>query len=173
MTDLLCTTRLLDALPAKPAPAGEAAAADNRLGTWTATLVPLRPARLVLAVSEHARLALVLSATPYESLLERFPDALYGLLLGLKLPPELARRERDALSTLIPRAGRDSGTLGALKSYGIELRAMWEAGLSRSPEELSLHLAELATEHLEGGTAAQAVRRRFHLLPEHTEALGL
>lgn len=179
MTLLLCTGRLLDALSAEPESITAAAtpeplpASDNRLGTWVATLVPLRPARLVLAVSEHARLPLVLSLDPRDDLLERLPDAVYGLLLELKVPVELARGEREAMQPLRAAAGIEQGSLGMLRACEIELRAAWERGESRSPADLSVFLARQVSEHLDGASPAQAARRRFHLHPDHIEPLGL
>lgn len=173
MALLRCTRRLFEPIgtdhrDGTPDPGG-----DNRLGTWTATLLPLRPARLVVAVSEHARLPLVMTALPYENMLDRFPEALYALLLDLKLPPDLARLECAAMQPLQPVTETDGSTLAVLKIYAVELRAAWEKGLTRSSAELSLHLAQQTFEHMEGATPAQAARRRFHLLPDRTEPLGL
>ena len=174
MTPVLCTGRLLDALELEPAAATPPLpAAETRLGAWVATLVPLRPARFVLAVSEHARLPVALALDPRDSLLERLPEAVYALLLELRLPVELARGERDAMRPLQALAGVDQGSLGMLRASEIELRAAWERGESRSPAELSVLLARQLSEHLDGGSPAQAARRRFHLTPDHVEPLGL
>lgn len=174
MSILLCTGRLIDALDIGVGEAGPALpASDNRLGAWFATVVPLRPARLVLAVSEHARLPVVLSVDPRETVLQRLPDAVYALLLDLKVPVELARGERAAMQPLRALAGVDQGNLGMLMACEIELRAAWDRGESRATAELSVLLARQVSEHLEGATPAQAARRRFHLSPDHVEPLGL
>jgi len=171
MSTLYCTQDLLERLTTVDATPG--ASSDNRLGAWTATIVPLAPVRMLLAVSDHARLPLALAAMPYEDLLSRLPEALYQLLLDIKFPADLARLERDAMQPLQPVAAGDRTSVALLQDYAVELRRVWEQGLSRSPAELSLHLATQATEHLEGATPAQAARRRFQLLPDQTEALGL
>lgn len=174
MTLVLCTGTLLDALALDaPAAAAPLAAADNRLGAWVATSVPLRPARLVLAVSEHARLPVVLALEPRDTLLERLPEAVYALLLELKVPVELARGERAAMQPLQALAGVDQGSLGMLKACEIELRAAWERGDTRAPGELGVLLARQLSEHLDGASPAQAARRRFHLTPDYVEPLGL
>lgn len=175
MTVLYCTRRLLDVLGTCHDNDSEvtASASDNRLGTWTATLLPLRPVRFVLAISEHASLPLVLEALPYPTALDRLPAAVYELLLALKLPPDLARRERADMQPLHLSPTGNNSMLAMLKTYAIELRSAWENGLSRSPSELSAHLALTSFEHMEGATPGQAVRRRFHLLPDRTEPLGL
>lgn len=171
MSTLFCTQDLLRRLPS----VGRAAAADteNRLGDWTAAVIPLAPVRMLLAVSDHARLPLALDAEPFDDLLTRLPEALYQLLLDIRFPADLARLERDAMQPLRPAGAGDRTAVALLEAYAVQLRSAWEQGLSRSPAELSLHLAMLATEHLEGATPAQAARRRFQLLPEQTEALGL
>jgi hypothetical protein len=147
----------------------------NRLGDWWAMHLPLRPARFVLAVCEHGRLPLVVHAEPAQSLLQRLPDALYEQLLGIKVPADLARRERAAMQPLEPVHGDadGNGMLGVLKAYAIDLQAAWDTGMTRSAAELGAHLAAQPNEHLAGATPAQATRRRFHLLPDQTEALGL
>jgi hypothetical protein len=174
MTIVLCTGRLLDALGIEASGQAPLPGADgNRLGAWIATAVPLRPARLVLAVSEHARLPVVLALEPRDSLLQRLPEAVYELLLELKVPVELARGERAAMQPLQARAGVDQGSLGMLRACEIELRAAWERGQTRAPAELGALLAHQLSEHLDGASPAQAARRRFHLTPEYIEPLGL
>ncbi len=177
MSILHCTANLYQRLPpdAEPEAATEEAR-PPRLGNWTATVLALRPARLVLAVSEHAELPIVLDGDDAESILQRVPDAVYRLLLDLDVPPDLARMERDAMKPLRPRqtvAGMPSAALGPLKVYGVALRAAWDSGTTRVPAELAIHLAGQISEYLDGSTPAQAARRRLGLLPDHTEPLGL
>lgn len=170
MTTLYCTRDLLDGLDVAPQPA---LAADNHLGAWTATLVLLRPARLVLAVSEHGRLPLVLAAEPWPTLLERLPEAVYQQLLALKVPADLARAERDQMRPLVPALAAGRGHLDQLAGLAPELAAAWERGASRSPAELSLLLAHLPAGDPDASTAAQATRRRLHLVPDPGEVAGL
>lgn len=170
MSTLFCTQDLLARLSAAES---ETAPPENRLGAWTAAIIPLAPVRMVLAVSDHARLPLVLSAEPYDDLLVRFPQALYQLLLDIRFPADLARLERDAMQPMQVRAAGHRTTITFVDAYAITLRTAWEQELSRSPAALTLHLATQATEHLDGATPAQAARRRFQLLPDQTEALGL
>jgi hypothetical protein len=56
---------------------------------------------LVVAISEHDRLGLVLEAAPYATLPQRFAYAVFVQLLAIGVPPEAARRERDAMLPLI------------------------------------------------------------------------
>ncbi|MBX3726418.1 MAG: hypothetical protein KF823_10945 [Xanthomonadales bacterium] len=170
MTTLYCTRALLDSLDAVPQPA---VASENHLGAWTATLVLLRPARLVLAVSEHGRLPLVLAAEPWSTLLERLPEALYQQLLALRVPADLARSERDQMQPLLPAVAAGQGHLDQLRTLEPELASAWERGVSRSPAELALMLAHLSSSDPDASTAAQATRRRLHLVPDPGEVAGL
>jgi hypothetical protein len=75
----------------------------NRLGDWMLNLMHTRP-KLVVAISEHDRLGLVLEAAPYSTLPQRFVDAVFVQLLAIGVPPDAARRERDAMMPLIVTA---------------------------------------------------------------------
>jgi hypothetical protein len=104
MTVLRCTQKLLTALRVRPATpdhatVGEPSAA--RLGDWTMNLLHVRPIKLVLAVSEHDRLGLLVEAAPFSTLPQRFTGALFGHLLTLGVPPDIARRECDATQPLV------------------------------------------------------------------------
>ena len=98
MTALRCTQKLLTAMkvkPSTPPPPGR-----NVLGDWSLNLLHVRPVKLVLAMSEHDRFALVLEAAPYATLPQRFADALFVQLLFIGVPPDVARRECDAMQPL-------------------------------------------------------------------------
>ena len=97
MTALRCTQKLLTAM--KVAPSAPPAPGANRLGDWSLNLLHTRP-MLVVAVSEHDRLGLMLEAAPYATLPQRFLDAVFVQLLAIGVPPDLARRERDAMQPL-------------------------------------------------------------------------
>ena len=98
MTALRCTQKLLKAM--KATPSIPLAPGANRLGDWSLNLLHTRP-KLVVAVSEHDRLGLVVEAAPYATLMRRFADAVFVQLLAIGVPPDEARRERDAMQPLI------------------------------------------------------------------------
>lgn len=98
MAALRCTQKLLTAMKAKPAAAP--LQGTNVLGDWTLNLLHVRPSKLVLAVSEHDRFALVLEAAPYSLLPQRFVEALFEQLVFIGIPPDVARRECDAMQPL-------------------------------------------------------------------------
>ena len=75
MTTLRCTQKLLTAMKMKPS--APPPPRRNALGDWSLNLLHVRPVKLVLAMSEHDRFALVLEAAPYATLPQRFADALF------------------------------------------------------------------------------------------------
>lgn len=97
MTALRCTQKLLTAMKVKPS--APPAPGANLLGDWLLNLLHTRP-KLVVAMSEHDRLGLVLEAAPYATLPQRFVEAVFVQLLAIGVPPEAARRERDAILPL-------------------------------------------------------------------------
>lgn len=98
MTALRCTQKLLKAMKVPPAP--PPGPGENRLGDWSLNLLHTRP-KLVVAVSEHDRLGLALEAAPFATLPQRFVEAVFVQLLAIGVPPEIARRERDAMQPLV------------------------------------------------------------------------
>ncbi len=97
MTALRCTQKLLKAMKVQPAPP---CPGSNHLGDWSLNLLHSRP-KLVVAVSEHDRLGLALEAAPFATLSQRFVEAVFVQLLAIGVPPEAARRERDAMQPLV------------------------------------------------------------------------
>ena len=68
-----CTAKLLSRLKVRStAPSGPSTTA---LGDWYATILPVRPAHLVLLVNEASRLPVVLPARELSTLGGRIPDA--------------------------------------------------------------------------------------------------
>lgn len=126
MTALRCTQKLLSAI--KVAPSAPPAPGANRLGDWSLNLLHTRP-KLVVAVSEFDRLGLMLEAAPYGTLPQRFTDAVFVQLLAIGVPPDAARRERDAMQPLTitattPYANRLS-LQANLKDYAWIVEIFW------------------------------------------------
>ena len=129
MTALRCTQKLLTAM--KVTPSSPPAPAANRLGDWSLNLLHTRP-KLVIAVSEHDRFGLVLEAAPFVTLPQRFSEAVFVQLLAIGVPPDLARRERDAMQPLTitattPYANRLS-LQANLKDYAWQVEWMMDEG---------------------------------------------
>jgi len=129
MTALRCTQKLLTAM--KAAPSEPLAPGTNRLGDWSLNLLHTRP-KLVIAVSEFDRFGLALEAAPYATLPQRFAEAVFVQLLAIGVPPDLARRERDAMQPLTitsttPYANRLS-LQANLKDYAWLVERMMDEG---------------------------------------------
>ena len=141
MTALRCTQKLLTAM--KVAPSAPPAPGANRLGDWSLNLLHTRP-KLVVAISEHDRLGLVLEAAPYATLPQRFADAVFVQLLAIGVPPDAARRERDAMQPLTitattPYANRLS-LQANLKDYAWLAERMMDEGAPLA--EINARLAD-------------------------------
>ncbi len=142
MTALRCTQKLLTAM--KVAPSAPPAPGANRLGDWSLNLLHARP-KLVVAVSEHDRLGLVLEAAPYATLPQRFVEAVFMQLRAIGVPPEAARRERDAMQPLTTTATTpypNRLSLQAnLKDY-TWLAELWLMERGKSLAEINARLAD-------------------------------
>jgi hypothetical protein len=142
MTALRCTQKLLTAM--KVVPSAPPASGANRLGDWSLNLLHTHP-KLVVTISEHDRLGLVLEAAPYATLPQRFADAVFVQLLAIGVPPDLARRERDAMQPLTitattPYANRLS-LQANLKDYAW-LAELWLMERDKSLTEINARLAD-------------------------------
>lgn len=142
MTALRCTQKLLTTI--KTAPSEPPAPGVNRLGDWSLNLLHTRP-KLVVAVSEYDRLGLVLEAAPYATLPQRFIEAMFVQLLAIGVPPDVARRERDAMQPLTitattPYANRLS-LQANLKDYAW-LAELWLTERDKSLAEINARLAD-------------------------------
>lgn len=141
MTALRCTQKLLAAM--KVAPSAPPVPGANRLGDWSLNLLHTRP-KLVVAVSEHDRLGLVLEAAPYATLPQRFVEALLAQLLAIGVPPDVARRECEAMQPLTitattPYANRLS-LQANLKDYAWQVE--WMMADSESLAAINARLAD-------------------------------
>lgn len=128
----------------KVAPSAPPAPGANRLGDWSLNLLHTRP-KLVVAISEYDRLGLVLEAASYATLPQRFVDAVFVQLLAIGVPPDAARRERDAMhpltiTTTTPYANRLS-LQANLKDYSW-LAEIYFAERQASLAEINARLAD-------------------------------
>ena len=146
MATLRCTQKLLTAM--KSTPSSPPAPSANRLGDWSLNLLHTRP-KLVVAVSEHDRFGMVLEAAPYATLPQRFTDAVFVQLLAIGVPPDAARRERDAMQPLsitatTPYANRMS-LQANLKDYAWLVERMMDDGatLAAINAQLADHIVSI------------------------------
>src|SRR5262245_41672496 len=96
MFTVRCTAKLLSRLKVRPEPTP--AASTTRLGDWYATILPWRPAHLVLLVNEPTRLAALLPARELSTLTTRVPPAIVDVLQELGVAQEVIDDEREAMA---------------------------------------------------------------------------
>jgi hypothetical protein len=161
MTALRCTQKLLTALCIQPAAPCTPSAA--LLGDWAMNLVHARPMKLILAVSEHDRLGLLLEAAPFSTLPQRFTGALFAHLLTLSVPPDLARRECDAMQPLVITAttGYDNrrSIQGNMTDYTFLVELMLE---ERAPiAEINARLAQQISKPTGHAYPGELVKKRL------------
>lgn len=170
MSLLRCTQKLRTALAIKPAPRPSGAPeltpppSGALLGDWTLNLLHVRPAKLVLALSEHDRLGFLLAAMPFDTLAQRFGAALYAHLVTLKIPPAVARRECDAMQPLIISATTQHQNRRSIQHSMNVLSEIVQATLYEAPmplTTLNAHLAQQVAGATSAYTAEQLVRRRL------------
>ena len=100
-----CTAKLLSRLKVSPGPSP--ATSTARLGGRYATILPLRPAHLILLVNEPTRLAAVLPARELATLPSRIPEAIAAVLRELGAHDDTLDLELHAMADgLEPHAGR-------------------------------------------------------------------
>jgi hypothetical protein len=117
-------------------------AATNALGHWYATLVTHRRVNLVHAISERSLLSVVLPASPFNSLTERFPFALAELLRALGAPDEQVSAEIAATVPMSVAATANRKVLGCLNQYVFELECFREEEPDANILDCELWLAE-------------------------------
>ena len=120
MVALRCTQQLLRRLHVD---VGSAARdnAGNALGHWYAKIVTLNRVPFVLAVSERSLLSVVLPGAPFNTLANRFPQALGQLLTSLGVSEDHVTAEVTLMSplTITPTANRQ--IVGCLNQFAFEL----------------------------------------------------
>lgn len=143
MAALRCTQKLLTAMRVKPA--APPSPSSNVLGDWSLNLLHVRPSKLVLAVSEHDRFALVLGAAPYAALTQRLVDAVFMQLLFIGVPPDVARRECDAMQPLTITATTHYSNRRSIQAnmtdYALVVEYMLE-GQGASLDDVNAHLVK-------------------------------
>lgn len=168
MSALRCTQKLRSAMGIKPAhPPGAPAAPPATaalLGDWSLNLLHLRPAKLVLAVSEHDRLGFLFDAMPFDTLPQRFCAALLAHLCTLGIAPAIARRECDAMQPLTVSATTRHENRRSIQHSISELSEIVQATLYEAPmplAELNAYLARQISSVSAPHTPQQLVQQRL------------
>ena len=133
-----CTARLLARLKVRPDSAAESS--TTRLGDWYATLLPIRPAHLVLLVNEGTRLAALLPAREPATLRARIPTAILQVMRELGASRELEESERRAMAEVHFDRTASRSVLGTMNDFIFQLKSDPDAGRSRDLCELEKFL---------------------------------
>jgi len=129
-----CTAKLLARLKAKPVK--EPPPSTTLLGDWYATVLPMRPAHLVLLVNERTRLAAVLPAKPLATLAKRIPDAIAEVLRELGAPPRVLEAERRAMANSAFAKTASRSVLGTMNDFSFNMDP--RAALDEEPDLLDV-----------------------------------
>lgn len=129
MVVIRCTRKLLDRVK-PPVMAPVDAAGDNLLGDWYATVLFVRPAWLVAAISSRTLLPVVLPAAPVREVGLRLCDAVAGHLGLLEAPSDLLQEEIAAMHSAVYTKTASRRVLGSLNDFC----GMIEAYRERWPE---------------------------------------
>lgn len=140
MLVLRCTRKLLGRLHVAPT---DDALSTTVLGDWYATILPIRPAHLILLVNERSRLPVVLPARELSTLLDRVPKAVAGVLTDLGVNSQSIEQERAAMQVICCAPTRSRSVLGAMNESVFQIQLMREDGPLPDLRTLSLDLAQL------------------------------
>jgi hypothetical protein len=136
-----CTAKLLDRL--KVPPLASPVPSSTALGDWYATILPLRPAHLVLLVNETTRLPVVLPARELSTLARRIPEAIADVLRDLEIDPEAIGRERQAMSKIAFDRTASRSVLGTMNEHVFHLGVTRDEQPTMTEHALSMDLGRM------------------------------
>ena len=114
----------------------------RRLGDWYAIEVNVSHLRLILCVSENARLPVVIEAAPYKTIHQRLPLALERLLRIIEVPEDKIARELSEMNECRFGKALNRSVTGTLKRYKLDLE--WSFYGSKPPQTLDQCTMRLA-----------------------------
>lgn len=135
MLTVRCTAKLLRRLRVSPGPSP--ATSTGRLGDWYATILPFRPAHLILLVNEPTRLAAVLPARELATLPTRIPEAIAKVLRELGASADTIGSERREMTEIQFGRTASRSVLGTMNDYVFLMQ--W-----RMAREVASNLLEVA-----------------------------
>lgn len=126
---LRCTAkyRRLFGLPDK---LREPAPPNNALGAWYANILNVGHGRYLHYMSERARLSVIVSLRTRDTAEQRFPEALFELLLQLGVGRDHADQEAAMLSTLDYGHTTSRSVLGSMRDQALTARYCLSDGIS-------------------------------------------
>lgn len=161
MTAFRCTAKLRKSLKTESAMESEA---GNRLGDWSANVVRHGRKPFVIAVAEDSRLALLLPAAPYATLLDRFLEDLPYLLRYLHIPEAMIEAEIAAMAPLHVARTNSRSVLASINQYDFMISCYLD-GESWTTVDLMKRMAEEISKPNDYEPVGDVVRARFGLEP--------
>ena len=163
MTALRCTAKLLK--PLKTKPAADLCAPTNCLGDWSANVVRYARKPFVIAVAEYSRIALILPAAPYATLVERFQQDLPYLLRYLHIPDVQIEAELAAMQPMRIAKTNSRSVLASINNYDLMISWLLAGGEDWTTVDLMQRIAEDISKPNDYQPTGDAVRARFGLEP--------
>lgn len=137
MFNLHCTKKLLDRIkPTIEAPV----TGTTRLGSWYATALFWKP-QLALLVNERTLLPVILTLAPASTLVQRFPEVLKTVLLGLGLPDAFIQAEVNGMNEVVFAKTANRSVLGVMNEFAFLAEGYRDRNGLVDPLALSLKLA--------------------------------
>ena len=163
MTALRCTAKLLK--PLKVAPEPDIPAPTNCLGDWTAHIVRYARKPFVIAVAEYSRIALILPAAPYATLVDRFLADLPYLLRYLHIPDAQIESEIAAMKPMRIAKTNSRFVLASINNYDLMISWLLADGTDWTTLDLMQRIAEDISKPNDYQPTGDALRERFGLAP--------
>lgn len=155
---LRCTRKLLAKLRVRPE-AVDSVRSTTRLGDWYADFLDNGRERVVLCVSEHARVPVVLSADDLKTFPSRFPGALGLVLNALSIPPSAVARELGEMQVVHFAKTASRSVLGTINDFAIPVTWAQVDDPGISLHRLSVRLTDTPVGPLKHECPADVVRR--------------
>lgn len=138
MVVLRCTTRLLSQL--KSPPIAKPPKSTTRLGDWYAHLLILRPARLIICVSERTLLPVIIPAKEISKFPERLTAAVGDALRQMGIADQLVDSELEQMTSPVLSKTESRRVLGSLNDFVRLMEAFVGSGMPLS--EISKQLSQ-------------------------------
>ncbi len=133
-----CTAKLLRRIKSPPTPT--ASRSTTRLGDWYATILPLRPAQLVLLVSEITRLPVVITAREFATLEGRIPIGIARAIHDMGVDPSIRDAELLAMSEIRFDRTASRSVLGTMNEFTSLLKRIREDQPDMTERDMSLEM---------------------------------
>ncbi len=134
-----CTAKLLRRIKSPLTPT--VSRSTTRLGDWYATILPLRPAQLVLLVSEITRLPVVITAREFATLEGRIPIGIARAIHDMGVDPGIRDAELMAMSEITFDCSASRSVLGTMNEFTSLLKVIRKDQPDLTAHGLSLEMS--------------------------------